>query len=117
MPERRVAARELEVDLKRAVEVAREAVEDEAAEARRRAWGAPSPESKSVAALAAGIVVANRVIQASQAQEQTSVSSDAGRADAGPSEGAGVTRPRRAKAHPRSGKRRRGQMLPLRERG
>ena len=117
MPERRVAARELEVDLKRAVELAREAMEYEASEARKRAWGAPSPDSKSVAALAAGIVVANRVIQAGRAQEQTVDSSHAGRADAGPSEGAEVTPPRRAKAHPRTGKRRRGRMLPLRERG
>ena len=117
MRERRVAARDLEADLKRAVELAREAVEYDAAEARKRAWGAPSPDSKSVAAVAAGIVVANRVIQAGHAQEQTIVSSDAGRADVGPSEGADVTRPRRAKAHARTGKRRRGQMLPLRKRG
>jgi hypothetical protein len=48
-------------DVKRAVSVAREALEQDAAEARKRGWGVPTPDSSSVAALAAGMLVAEAI--------------------------------------------------------
>ena len=48
-------------DVKRAVAVAREALEQDAAEARKRGWGIPTPDSSSVAALAAGMLVADAI--------------------------------------------------------
>jgi len=48
-------------DVKRAVAVAREALEQDAAEARKRGWGIPTPDSSAVAALAAGFLVAEAI--------------------------------------------------------
>ena len=48
-------------DVKRAVAIAREALEQDAAEARKRGWGIPTPDSSSVAALAAGMLVAEAI--------------------------------------------------------
>ena len=48
-------------DVRRAVAIAREALEQDAAEARKRGWGIPTPDSSSVAALAAGMLVAEAI--------------------------------------------------------
>lgn len=110
-----MAVHELEADVKRAVAEARRALEHDAAEARNRGWGSPSPDSAPVASLAAGILVAN-VISAAGEAERTDVPSGAGARRVGASgseEGAGAGK---TKAPARAGKRRRGRMLPLRER-
>jgi hypothetical protein len=54
-----VSEDELIRQVKRAVELAREALEEDEAEARARGRGASSPDTSSVSALAAGILVAN----------------------------------------------------------
>ena len=46
---------------KRAVDLARQALEADAAEARTRGWGSPAPDSASVATLAAGILVSEAI--------------------------------------------------------
>jgi hypothetical protein len=61
-----MARDELTEDVKRAVAIARQAMEIDAAEARKRGWGIPAPDSASVAALAAGILVADAIGTANQ---------------------------------------------------
>ena len=56
-----VAANNSRGEAKRAVAIAREAMEEDAAEARKRGWGVPAPDSASVATLAAGILVADAI--------------------------------------------------------
>jgi hypothetical protein len=64
-----VAEDELVAEVKRAVGIAREAMEQDAAEARKRGWGIPSPDSAAVGMLAAGILVAN-AIQSEREEQQ-----------------------------------------------
>jgi hypothetical protein len=52
---------ELLADVRLAVELAREALEQDAAEARTRGRGGASPDAASVSALAAGILVSNAI--------------------------------------------------------
>lgn len=59
---------ELTEDVKRAVAIARQALELDAAEARKRGWGIPTPDSASVAALAAGMLVADAINGTREAQ-------------------------------------------------
>lgn len=54
--------------MKRAVAIAREAMEEDAAEARKRGWGIPAPDAVSVATLAAGLLVADAIKAAEEAQ-------------------------------------------------
>jgi hypothetical protein len=56
--------------VKQAVAVAREAMEVDAAEARKRGWGIPTPDSASVAMLAAGILIADAIGTAREAAVQ-----------------------------------------------
>jgi hypothetical protein len=65
-----VAEDELVEDVKRAVGIAREAMEQDSAEARKRGWGVPAPDSASVGMLAAGILVANAIKREREEQEQ-----------------------------------------------
>jgi hypothetical protein len=67
-----VAEDELVEDVKRAVGIAREAMEQDSAEARKRGWGVPAPDSASVGMLAAGILVANAIKSEREEQEQQS---------------------------------------------
>ena len=57
-------------DVKRAVAIAREAMELDAAEARKRGWGIPTPDSASVATLAAGLLVAEAINDARETEQQ-----------------------------------------------
>lgn len=52
---------ELVADVKHAVDIAREALEQDAAEARTRGRGSSSPDAASVSTLAAGILIANAI--------------------------------------------------------
>ena len=54
-------------EVKQAVAVAREAMESDASEARKRGWGIPTPDSSSVAMLAAGILIADAIGAAREA--------------------------------------------------
>lgn len=111
-------AQELEAELMRAVELARQATEHDAAEARKRTRGVSSPASSPVATLAAGLVVADAILDVRPAEEQGEVPSEVAARDAAASGQTGATRARRAKGdRPRTGKRRRGRMLRLRHRG
>jgi hypothetical protein len=65
-----VAEDELVAEVKRAVGIAREAMEQDAAEARKRGWGIPSPDSAAVGMLAAGILVANAIQSEREEQEK-----------------------------------------------
>lgn len=65
-----MAEDELVEDVKRAVGIAREAMEQDSAEARKRGWGVPAPDSASVGMLAAGILVANAIKREREEQEQ-----------------------------------------------
>jgi hypothetical protein len=56
-------------DVRRAVALAREALEQDAAEARKRGWGIPTPDSSSVAALAAGLLVADAINGTTEARQ------------------------------------------------
>jgi hypothetical protein len=67
-------------DVKRAVATAREALEQDAAEARRRGWGIPTPDSSSVAALAAGMLVAEAITGAAADQRPAARSTSRARA-------------------------------------
>jgi hypothetical protein len=60
---------ELVADAKRAVEIAREALEDDAAEARMRGRGSPAPDTASVSMLATGILIAEAIGGASAEQK------------------------------------------------
>ena len=65
-----VAEERLVADVKRALSVARLALEQDAAEARTRGWGTPAPDPASVATLASGILIAERVRSELQAQKE-----------------------------------------------
>jgi hypothetical protein len=67
-----VAGEEL-ADVMRAVALAREAMEEDAREARSRGRGSPSPDTASVGILAAGILIANAIQSASKAKERVVV--------------------------------------------
>jgi len=54
-------SRDSKGEAKRAVAIAREAMEEDAAEARKRGWGIPAPDSASVATLAAGLLIAEAI--------------------------------------------------------
>jgi hypothetical protein len=53
-----VAEERVVADVNRAVAMARLALEQDAAEARARGWGTPSPDPASLATLATGILIA-----------------------------------------------------------
>ena len=57
-------------EVKQAVAVAREAMELDAAEARKRGWGIPTPDTSSVAMLAAGILIADAIGTAREAAQR-----------------------------------------------
>jgi len=112
-----MATPELEIDLKRALALAREALDQDAMEARRRGRGVSSPDAASIAHLAAGIVVAESLPLLGREQEQFETFRDASAGKAGASDGAGATRPRKAKGNHALGKRRRGRLVRQRRRG
>ena len=55
---------EVQANVRRAIAIAREAMEQDASEARARGWGKGGPDSASVATLAAGLLVANAIATA-----------------------------------------------------
>lgn len=57
-------------DMKRVVAMARLALEQDAAEARTRGWGAPPPDSTSLASLAAGILLAETIESALEMRKE-----------------------------------------------
>jgi hypothetical protein len=61
-----MAREELTDDVKQAVAIAREALEVDASEARKRGWGIPTPDSEAVATLAAGILIAGSIDDATE---------------------------------------------------
>jgi hypothetical protein len=67
-----VSGDDLAVEVKRAVELAREAMEQDALTARSRGWGSPSPDAASVGMLAAGILVANAIRNEREAATEVS---------------------------------------------
>jgi len=57
-------------EVKQAVAIAREAMEIDAAEARKRGWGIPTPDSGAVATLAAGILISGAINSAREAEQR-----------------------------------------------
>ena len=55
---------ELQANVRHAITIAREAMEQDASEARARGWGKGGPDSGSVATLAAGLLIANAIATA-----------------------------------------------------
>ena len=55
---------ELQANVRRAIAIAREAMEQDASTARARGWGKGGPDSASVATLAAGLLIANAIATA-----------------------------------------------------
>jgi hypothetical protein len=57
---------ELQANVRRAIAIAREAMEHDASEARARGWGKGAPDSSAVATLAAGLLIANAIATAAE---------------------------------------------------
>jgi hypothetical protein len=60
---------ELQANVMRAVALARDAMEQDASEARARGWGKGGPDSASVATLAAGLLITNAIATAAAESE------------------------------------------------
>jgi hypothetical protein len=52
---------ELQANVGRAIAIAREAMEQDASDARARGWGKGGPDSASVATLAAGLLISHAI--------------------------------------------------------
>jgi hypothetical protein len=55
---------ELQANVRRAVAIARDAMEQDASDARARGWGKGGPDSASVATLASGLLIAHAIATA-----------------------------------------------------
>ena len=62
---------EVQANVRRAIAIARDAMEQDASEARARGWGKGSPDSASVATLAAGLLIANAIVAAAESESTT----------------------------------------------
>ena len=62
---------ELQANVRRAIAIAREAMEQDASETRARGWGKGGPDSTSVATLAAGLLIANAIATGAAESEST----------------------------------------------
>ena len=62
---------ELVTEVHRALSIARQAMEQDASEARSRGWGVPAPDSASVGTLAAGILIAGAISREREKEQQS----------------------------------------------